>query len=129
MFRDHRTAGSWLPKTMYTTRFQENGYHSLAEFDNDVDLTTGSGAGRRRSPAITCRPGTRTRLNFRGAGNDPQGHNAVWIGWNNRAGEDLPTTKTRRPVSDRRRVEADAEVQTPTATPSSDQTPLTKRRN
>ena len=33
MFRDHRTAGAWLPKTMYTTRFQESGYHALAEFD------------------------------------------------------------------------------------------------
>jgi hypothetical protein len=42
MFRDHRTAGAWLPKTMYTTRFQEAGYHALAEFDGDIDLTTGS---------------------------------------------------------------------------------------
>ena len=24
MFRDHRTVGSWLPKTLYTTKFQEN---------------------------------------------------------------------------------------------------------
>ena len=53
MFRDHRTAGAWLPKTMYTTRFQESGYRALAEFDDDVDLTTGIGArrdDRRRAP-------------------------------------------------------------------------------
>ena len=47
MFRDHRTAGAWLPKTMYTTRFQESGYHALAEFDEDVDLTTGTARGVR----------------------------------------------------------------------------------
>ena len=42
MFRDHRTVGAWLPKTMYTTKFQESGFRSLASFDRDVDLTTGS---------------------------------------------------------------------------------------
>ena len=30
MFRDHRVAGEWLPKTMYITRFQESGFKSLA---------------------------------------------------------------------------------------------------
>ena len=43
MFRDHRTIGQWLPKTMYITRFSENGFKSLAGFDEDVDVTTGSG--------------------------------------------------------------------------------------
>ncbi|MCR4373301.1 MAG: hypothetical protein NUW22_00455 [Acidobacteria bacterium] len=36
MFRDHRTAGAWLPKTLYTTKFQENGFKSLASFDRDA---------------------------------------------------------------------------------------------
>ena len=34
MFRDHRTIGQWLPKTMYITRFSENGYKALASFDD-----------------------------------------------------------------------------------------------
>ena len=53
MFRDHRTAGAWLPKTMYITRFQESGFTPLAEFDEDVDVTTGIDARRdaqRRQP-------------------------------------------------------------------------------
>ena len=33
MFRDHRTVGAWLPKTMYITRFQENGFRPIATFD------------------------------------------------------------------------------------------------
>ena len=45
MFRDHRTAGHWFPKTMYITRFQESGYTPLAEYDEDVDVTTGSVPG------------------------------------------------------------------------------------
>lgn len=83
MFRDHRTAGAWLPKTMYTTRFQESGYRALAEFDTDVDLTTGSASG----VTITAEHLSAWHENavpFRGRGTDTQNQNAVWIGWNNR---------------------------------------------
>ena len=83
MFRDHRTAGSWLPKTMYTTRFQEAGYHALAEFDGDVDLTTGSAVGVTIA-AEHLSTWNENAVPFRGRGTDTQNHNAVWIGWNNR---------------------------------------------
>jgi hypothetical protein len=83
MFRDHRTAGAWLPKTMYTTKFQESGFHALASFDRDVDLTTGSAkdvvlAGEHLSAW------KEDAVPFRGRGGDNQNHNAVTIGWNNR---------------------------------------------
>jgi dienelactone hydrolase len=97
MFRDHRTAGWWFPKTMYTTRFQENGYRPLAEFDEDVDITTGSGRGvvLAGDSLSTWRENV---LPFRGRGNDNQNHNAVWLGWNSRiAGTD--TTKNGKPAS------------------------------
>jgi hypothetical protein len=87
LFRDHRTAGSWLPKTMYTTRFQESGYRALAEFGEDIDLTTAT------APGVTIAGdslGTwrENVLPYRGRGDD-QRHNAVWLGWNNRiAGPD-----------------------------------------
>jgi dienelactone hydrolase len=45
LFRDHRVAGDWLPKTLYATRFQEGGFKPLASFTEDVDLTTGSAPG------------------------------------------------------------------------------------
>ena len=83
MFRDHRTAGAWLPKTMYTTRFQDSGYRALAEFEeDDVDLTTGTAEG----VALAGEHLSTWRENavpFRGRGTDTQEHNAVWIGWNN----------------------------------------------
>jgi hypothetical protein len=90
MFRDHRTAGSWFPRTMYTTRFQENGYRALAEFGEDIDVTTGSARGViiAGDSLGTWRENV---LPYRGRGDD-QRHNAVWLGWNNRiAGAD--TTK------------------------------------
>jgi len=100
MFRDHRTAGGWLPKTMYTTRFQQNGYRPLAEFDEDIDLTTGSGRG----VVITgehLSTWQEKPVPFRGRGNDTQNHNAAWIGWNNElAASDTPdeASKTDAPA-------------------------------
>lgn len=83
MFRDHRTAGAWLPKTMYTTSFQESGYRALAEFDGDVDLTTGSARGVTLQGEHLS-TWHENAVPFRGRGGDTQNHNGVWIGWNNR---------------------------------------------
>lgn len=82
MFRDHRAAGGWLPKTMYTTRFEESGYQELAEFGEDVDLTTGT------APGVTIAgehlsTWQEKAVPFRGRGTDNQQHNAAYIGWNN----------------------------------------------
>ncbi len=82
MFRDHRSAGAWLPKTMYTTRFQENGYRAIAEFNEDVDLTTGAGRGIRIT-AEHLSTWQEKAVPFRGRGTDNQNHNAAYIGWNN----------------------------------------------
>lgn len=96
MFRDHRVAGEWLPKTMYMTRFQASGFKPMAQFDEDVDVTTGTAAGVRlrgdslgtwKEAALTLRPGT-GQLNT----------NAVWLGWNNKvAGPD--TTRRGQPAT------------------------------
>ncbi|HVZ49365.1 MAG TPA: hypothetical protein VG916_11315, partial [Gemmatimonadaceae bacterium] len=96
LFRDHRTAGHWFPKTMYTTRFEESGYRPLAEYDDDVDLTTGM-------PGVTIAAESLSTwkedvIPYRGRGTDNQRNNAAWIGWNNRiAGPD--TMKTGKPAS------------------------------
>jgi dienelactone hydrolase len=95
LFRDHRTAGHWFPKSMYTTRFQESGYRPLAEFDDDVDLTTGE-------PGVTIAGDSLSTwkenvIPFRGRGADNQRNNAAWIAWNNRiAGPD--TMRTGQPA-------------------------------
>jgi hypothetical protein len=96
LFRDHRVAGEWLPKTLYTTRFQESGFKPLATFTEDVDLTTGSTPGvvLEGDSLSTWREGLMP-LRSR---NGNVGHQAVWLGWNNRiAGDD--TTLRGRPAS------------------------------
>jgi hypothetical protein len=84
LFRDHRTAGSWLPPTMYKTRFEHSTFRSLADFSEDVDLTTGSlpGVTLEGSGLSTWREGElviRTRLNPQRQ--RPQGPRAVWLGF------------------------------------------------
>jgi hypothetical protein len=96
VFRDHRVAGGWLPKTMYITRFQESGYRALANYEEDVDVTTGSMPGVTLSgdSLATWKENLLTLRN----GNDPINSNGVTLGWNNHIrGDD--TTKLGRPAS------------------------------
>jgi hypothetical protein len=97
MFRDHRVAGAWLPKTMYITRFQESGFKSLATFDEDVDVTTGSVPGVTIS-ADSLATWKENALNLRSGTGDVLNTNAVTLGWNNHIrGDD--TTKLGKPAS------------------------------
>ena len=96
MFRDHRTIGRWLPKTMYLTRFEESGYRSAAGFDEDVDVTTGSASGVTiAGDSLSGWKEAPVPVRWR---NSDVGTNAVWLGWNNKpAGKD--TTKPRTPAT------------------------------
>lgn len=96
LFRDYRTIGGWLPKTIYINRFQDAGFHALADFQEDVDLTTGSvhGVSIAGDSLATWKEAVEPMR----AKNSNVGHNAVWLGWNNRiAGKD--TTKSGRPAA------------------------------
>jgi hypothetical protein len=87
MFRDHRVIGQWLPKTMYITRFEENGFRAFSTHEGDIDLTTGSvpGVTLRGDSLAVWREGI---IPFRTA-NSAQNNSGVWLGWNNRiAGAD-----------------------------------------
>ncbi|HXD49286.1 MAG TPA: hypothetical protein VN600_10945 [Gemmatimonadaceae bacterium] len=96
LFRDHRVAGAWLPKTMYITRFEESGFKPLATFDEDVDVTTGTAPGVKLS-GDSLSTWKEVALVLR-TGNDPLNTNAVTLGWNNHIrGDD--TTKLGRPAS------------------------------
>ena len=94
LFRDHRVAGDWLPKTMYVTRFMDDSFRPLADFEEDIDVTSGSVAGVRLHGERlgTWREG---RLELRSA-NRPstsasQLNQALWLGWNNRRDGPDPT--------------------------------------
>ena len=94
MFRDYRVASDWLPKTMYITRFEESSFRPVADFERDVDVTTGSMSDVRiegenlstwKESLLQLRTGT--------AGNEAGSmyNNVVTLGWNNKlAGSDDP---------------------------------------
>lgn len=87
LFRDHRTAGGWLPKTMYITRFEDATFRVAANYEEDVDVTTGSARGitLRGDSLATWKEDV---VPFRWKGSN-QGHTAVTLGWNRRlAGPD-----------------------------------------
>lgn len=96
LFRDYRTAGDWLPRTMYTTRFGESSFKALADYGDDVDVTTGSAPGVRiEGDSLATWKEAQVPLR---STNGRAGHGAVWLGWNNRiAGPD--TTLRGRPAS------------------------------
>lgn len=96
LFRDHRTAADWLPKTMYLTRFAESGTRALATFDEDVDVATATARGATiAAESLSTWRENIVPARWRDA---DVGTNAVWLGWNNApVGPD--TTKPRTPAS------------------------------
>ncbi len=84
-FRDHRVAGGWLPWTMYITRFQDSDFRPVADFEEDIDVTTGSVAGvtfRGDSLATWKESGLDLRSANSAAEGSSQHNNAVTLGWN-----------------------------------------------
>lgn len=95
MFRDYRVAGGWLPRTMYVTRFEDHTFRPVAEFEEDVDVTSGGAGITLRGDSLST--WKEAVVPFRSR-NDNQYNNAVWLGWNNRiAGDD--TTKMGPPAA------------------------------
>jgi len=103
LFRDHRVAGGWLPKTMYITQFQESSFRPLLTFEEDIDVTSGTAAGVRiRGDSLSTWKEDvlpfRSRSGSSSSTGSTQENQAVWLGWNNRiAGKD--TTRTGPPAS------------------------------
>jgi hypothetical protein len=91
IFRDHRIIGGWLPNTMYVTRFQASSFRALADFEEDIDVTSGSANGvRLRADSLETWRERILGLRSRNRANtsSSQENQAVWLGWNRRvAGE------------------------------------------
>jgi dienelactone hydrolase len=95
MFRDHRTAGRWLPKTMYLTRFEESSFRAIADYEDDVDVTTAGPGARLRGDSLSTWKEAAVPFRSRGS---TQAHNAVTLAWNSRvAGDD--TTRRGTPAT------------------------------
>jgi dienelactone hydrolase len=40
LFRDHRLMRGWLPRTTYVSRYEDSDFRAVANFDEDIDLST-----------------------------------------------------------------------------------------
>ena len=80
MFRDHRAAGAWLPATIYLSRFEAPGVRVLADFEEDIDVTTGSSKGVRIS-GVGLATWKEVSLSMRSRGQQPFNNNVVMLGW------------------------------------------------
>lgn len=90
LFRDHRVAGGWLPRTMYITRFEESTFRPVATFEEDIDVTRGStpGVELRGDSLATWREGAiPLRSRNERTGSASQENHAVWLGWNRSVAE------------------------------------------
>ena len=92
MFRDHRVVGGWLPESMYITRLQHSSFRTLADFEEDVDVTTGSADGvriRGDSLATWREERLMLRSSNQATTSASQANQGVRLAWNNRlAGPD-----------------------------------------
>ncbi|HSR41122.1 MAG TPA: hypothetical protein VLL48_03095 [Longimicrobiales bacterium] len=87
LFRDHRVAGDWLPKTMYVTRLEHASFRALATFEEDIDVTSGTapGVGLLGEDLATWKEGTlQLRSSNRATTSASQDNQGVWLGWNRR---------------------------------------------
>lgn len=82
MFRDHRTVGAWLPKTIYLSRFEAPTARMLADYEDDIDVTTASATGVRISGRRLA-TWKETGLTMRSRGLQPFNNTVVMLGWAN----------------------------------------------
>ncbi len=80
MFVDHRTAGSWLPKTIFISRFGSPTTRYLADYEEGIDVTRGSAAGVRISGRRLA-TWKELGLTMRSRGLQPFNNNVVMLGW------------------------------------------------
>ncbi|MDP1889889.1 MAG: hypothetical protein Q8K55_03275 [Gemmatimonadaceae bacterium] len=89
LFRDARSGGPWLPRTIYLTRYEDPSTRRLAGFEEDVDVTTGTVPGVRieGSRLATWRE---LGLNMRSRSSAPYENHAVRVGWTKPRAGDAP---------------------------------------
>jgi dienelactone hydrolase len=80
LFSDYRSGAAWLPDTIYLSRFADSTTQTLADYEEDIDLTTttlpggtidSSGLSMWRERAIPFKPGWGYQDNF-----------AAYLRWN-----------------------------------------------
>jgi dienelactone hydrolase len=84
LFRDHRRAADWLPRDIYINRFEDSSFQILCDFEEDVDVTSGTLSGislGQKDLAVWRESDLKTR------GSSTKQNNVVYLGWRGPAEE------------------------------------------
>ncbi|GHE50623.1 hypothetical protein [Roseivirga thermotolerans] len=80
LFKDFRSGLEWLPQTIYLNQYEDSNWQPIADFEEDLDLTTTSEGGKITTQNLTV---WREQLVSMKWGN--RGTRAVYIGWDSLA--------------------------------------------
>ena len=82
LFKDFRSGANWLPSTIYLNQYENSNWEVIADFEEDLDLTTTSSGGNVTSENLTV---WREQLVGMKWGN--KATQAVYVGWDSLAYE------------------------------------------
>ncbi len=88
IFKDIRTAGQWLPDDIYVSRYQDSNFKTIADFEEDFDVTTTTIPGGK----ISCENTIVWREEhtfFRDSDDSEQDNSTVVLGWENEGYEEI----------------------------------------
>lgn len=82
LFKDYRSANNWLPPTIYLNQYESSDWKVIADFEEDLDLTSNSSGGSIASENLTV---WREQIVDMKWGN--KATQAVYVGWDSLAYE------------------------------------------
>ena len=87
LFRDHRRGAAWLPPVVCLQQYEDSATRILADYEEDIDLTTGTASGARlRAENLSDWKEREAELKWGSLDT-----RAVWLGWNREKAKELPT--------------------------------------
>ncbi|MEQ8424674.1 MAG: hypothetical protein RIA63_08175 [Cyclobacteriaceae bacterium] len=78
LFKNSASASNWLPDKIMVNNYKDSNTKSLVNFEEDIDLTTGSVPGAQ-TKGVNLKLWKESQLRFRD--DDTQGKNAAILGW------------------------------------------------
>lgn len=95
MFRDPRLVRDWLPRTVYESRYQDATFKAIADFEDDLDVTTTSLPGGKLD-GQNLALWSESRLKYRSEKNS-QENNVAILGWDIDEAEPKPSETAKVP--------------------------------
>jgi len=82
LFKDYRTGLDWLPETIYLNQYENSDWQTIADFDEDLDLTSTASGATLSAKNLTVWREQQVSLKYR-----DKATRAAYIGWDSLAYE------------------------------------------